>query len=200
MDITVKEIQEWLIKFTKEINENKSYLSDLDTPIGDGDHGNNMGRGVSAFEDAFKKEEPTTISDTFKVLSMAMISKVGGASGPLYGSAFMNMMKATKDVDVINSQEQLGKIIEEGTNGIQARGKAEAEDKTMLDVWLPVTEALKNNQLTADVIENAKEHTKNLVEKKGRASYLGERAIGHIDPGAASSAILFQTLLDVIHG
>ena len=200
MDITVKEIQEWLIKFTKEINENKSYLSDLDTPIGDGDHGNNMGRGVSAFEDAFKKEEPTTISDTFKVLSMAMISKVGGASGPLYGSAFMNMMKATKDVDVINSQEQLGKIIEEGTNGIQARGKAEAEDKTMLDVWLPVTEALKNNQLTADVIENAKEHTKNLVAKKGRASYLGERAIGHIDPGAAASAILFQTLLDVIHG
>ena len=200
MDITVKEIQEWLIKFTKEINENESYLSDLDTPIGDGDHGNNMGRGVSAFEDAFKKEEPTTISDTFKVLSMAMISKVGGASGPLYGSAFMNMMKATKDVDVINSQEQLGKIIEEGTNGIQARGKAEAEDKTMLDVWLPVTEALKNNQLTADVIENAKEHTKNLVAKKGRASYLGERAIGHIDPGAASSAILFQTLLDVIHG
>lgn len=200
MDVTVKEIQEWLMEFTKEINENKSYLSDLDTPIGDGDHGNNMGRGVSAFEDAFKKEEPTTISDTFKVLSMAMISKVGGASGPLYGSAFMNMMKATKDVDVINSQEQLGKIIEEGTNGIQARGKAEAEDKTMLDVWLPVTEALKNNQLTADVIGNAKEHTKNLVAKKGRASYLGERAIGHIDPGAASSAILFQTLLDVIHG
>lgn len=200
MDVTVKEIQEWLMKFTKEINENKSYLSDLDTPIGDGDHGNNMGRGVSAFEDAFKKEEPTTISDTFKVLSMAMISKVGGASGPLYGSAFMNMMKATKDVDIINSQEQLGKIIEEGTNGIQARGKAEAEDKTMLDVWLPVTEALKNNQLTADVIENAKEHTKNLVAKKGRASYLGERAIGHIDPGAASSTILFQTLLDVIHG
>ena len=200
MDVTVKEIQEWLMKFTKEINENKSYLSDLDTPIGDGDHGNNMGRGVSAFEDAFKKEEPTTISDTFKVLSMAMISKVGGASGPLYGSAFMNMMKATKDVDVINSQEKLGKIIEEGTNGIQARGKAEAEDKTMLDVWLPVTKALKNNQLTADVIENAKEHTKNLVAKKGRASYLGERAIGHIDPGAASSAILFQTLLDVIHG
>lgn len=199
MDVTVKEIQEWLMKFTKEINENKSYLSDLDTPIGDGDHGNNMGRGVSAFEDAFKKEEPTTISDTFKVLSMAMISKVGGASGPLYGSAFMNMMKATKDVDIINSQEQLGKIIEEGTNGIQARGKAEAEDKTMLDVWLPVTEALKNNQLTADVIENAKEHTKNLVAKKGRASYLGERAIGHIDPGAASSALLFEELVKVIN-
>ena len=91
MDVTVKEIQEWLMKFTKEINENKSYLSDLDTPIGDGDHGNNMGRGVSAFEDAFKKEEPTTISDTFKVLSMAMISKVGGASGPLYGLSLIHI-------------------------------------------------------------------------------------------------------------
>ena len=91
----------------------KSYLSDLDTPIGDGDHGNNMGRGVSAFEDAFKKEEPTTISDTFKVLSMAMISKVGGASGPLYGSAFMNMMKATKDVDVIeNAKEHTKNLVE----------------------------------------------------------------------------------------
>ena len=97
---------------------------------------------------------------------MAMISKVGGASGPLYGSAFMNMMKATKDVDVINSQEQLGKIIEEGTNGIQARGKAEAEDKTMLDVWLPVTEALKNNQLTADVIEMPKNILKIWSQKK----------------------------------
>ncbi len=198
MDVTVKEIQEWLMKFTDQINENKSYLSELDTPIGDGDHGNNMGRGVTAFKEAFDKEKPATISDTFKVLSMAMISKVGGASGPLYGSAFMNMMKATKDIEVIHSQEQLGAIIEEGTKGIQARGKAEAEDKTMLDVWLPVTEALKKNHLTADVIEKSKEHTKNLVAKKGRASYLGERAIGHIDPGAASSAILFQTFLDVI--
>ena len=195
MELTVKEIQAWLTDFTEKIDENKSYLSELDTPIGDGDHGNNMGRGMTAYQEAFQKEQPKTISDTFKVLSMAMISKVGGASGPLYGSAFMNMMKATKDIDVITSQEQLGEIIEEGKNGIQARGKAEAEEKTMLDVWLPVTEALKNNRLTEEVIEEAKEHTKDLVAKKGRASYLGERAIGHIDPGAASSAIFFETLL-----
>ena len=146
MELTVKEIQAWLTDFTEKIDENKSYLSELDTPIGDGDHGNNMGRGMTAYQEAFQKEQPKTISDTFKVLSMAMISKVGGASGPLYGSAFMNIMKATKDIDVITSQEQLGKIIEEGKNGIQARGKAEAEEKTMLDVWLPVTEALKNNR------------------------------------------------------
>ncbi len=163
MELTVKEIQAWLTDFTEKIDENKSYLSELDTPIGDGDHGNNMGRGMTAYQEAFQKEQPKTISDTFKILSMAMISKVGGASGPLYGSAFMNMMKATKDIDVITSQEQLGKIIEEGKK--------------------------------EEVIEEAKEHTKDLVAKKGRASYLGERAIGHIDPGAASSAIFFETLL-----
>lgn len=198
MKLTVKEIQAWLTQFAGEINQNKALLSDLDTPIGDGDHGNNMGRGVAAYEEAFKNEQPVTISDTFKVLSMAMISKVGGASGPLYGSAFMNLMKATKDIDSIDSQEQLGEIIGQGTSGIEARGKAEADDKTMLDVWIPVTEALKKGNLTEDVIESAKEHTKDLVAKKGRASYLGERAIGHIDPGAASSAILFTTLLNVI--
>ncbi|MDQ8221751.1 dihydroxyacetone kinase subunit DhaL [Enterococcus faecium] len=198
MKLTVQEIQEWLSQFAKAINQNKQYLSDLDTPIGDGDHGNNMGRGVSAYEEAFQTDHPETISDTFKVFSMAMISKVGGASGPLYGSAFMKMMKATKEVDSIDSQEKLGEVIEQGTAGIQSRGKAEADDKTMLDVWLPVTEALKAGNLTKEIIEQAKEHTKDLVAKKGRASYLGERAIGHIDPGAASSAILFTTLLNVI--
>ena len=110
----------------------------------------------------------------------------------------MNMMKATKEVDSIDSQEKLGEVIEQGTAGIQSRGKAEADDKTMLDVWLPVTEALKGGNLTKEIIDQAKEHTKDLVAKKGRASYLGERAIGHIDPGAASSAILFTTLLNVI--
>ena len=130
MKLTVQEIQEWLSQFAEAINQNKQYLSDLDTPIGDGDHGNNMGRGVSAYEEAFQTDHPGTISDTFKVFSMAMISKVGGASGPLYGSAFMNMMKATKGVDSIDSQEKLGDVIEQGTAGIQSRGKAEADDKT----------------------------------------------------------------------
>lgn len=198
MKLTVKEIQAWLNRFAEEIKEKKAYLSDLDTPIGDGDHGNNMGRGVTAYEAAFQQEAPDTISDTFKMFSMAMISKVGGASGPLYGSSFMNLMKATKGVEQIDSQEQLGEFIREGANGIQARGKAEQEDKTMLDVWFPVAEALTAGNLTKEVIEQAKEHTAGLVAKKGRASYLGERSIGHIDPGAASSAILFTTLLEII--
>ena len=174
MKLTVQEIQEWLTQFAEAINQNKQYLSDLDTPIGDGDHGNNMGRGVSAYEEAFQTDHPETISDTFKVFSMAMISKVGGASGPLYGSAFMNMMKATKEVDSIDSQEKLGEVIEQGTAGIQSRGKAEADDKTMLDVWLPVTEALKAGNLTKEIIDQAKEHTKDLVAK--RTSFLSRRA------------------------
>lgn len=198
MQMTTEMTQQWLNAFTKAIEENKGYLSDLDTPIGDGDHGNNMARGVAAYQEAFAKQQPKTITDTFKVLSMALISKVGGASGPLYGSAFMNMTKATKELETIDSYEQLGSIIEEGLNGIKARGKAEFEDKTMVDVWQPVAAALKNGSLTKEQIEEAKEHTKDLVAKKGRASCLGERAIGHIDPGAASSALLFETLVATI--
>ncbi|MDT2974804.1 dihydroxyacetone kinase subunit DhaL [Enterococcus casseliflavus] len=198
MNLTTESIQNWFNAFTTAIEENKAYLSDLDTPIGDGDHGNNMARGVAAYQEAFQKQAPQTISDTFKVFSMAMISKVGGASGPLYGSAFMNMTKATKELEAITSYEQLGDIIGQGLAGIKQRGKAEFEDKTMVDVWQPVADALQKGALTKEDIEAAKAHTSDLVAKKGRASYLGERAIGHIDPGAASSALLFDTLLTVI--
>lgn len=199
MELTAEKIQAWLNVFTDAIESNKDYLSDLDTPIGDGDHGNNMARGMAEYQIAFEKQQPTTISDTFKVLSMALISKVGGASGPLYGSAFMNMTKATKGIDTITSEKQLGEILNQGLQGVQARGKAVADDKTMVDVWIPAVAAIEKEELTIEIIEAAKEHTKDLVAKKGRASYLGERAIGHIDPGAASSAILFNTLLETIN-
>lgn len=195
MEITVKELQEWLADFATEVKAKKDYLSELDTPIGDGDHGNNMARGMEAYEESLAKQKSTTISDTFKILAMALISKVGGASGPLYGSAFMNITKATKDITVITHQAELGSLLETGLKGIQQRGKAEVGDKTMVDVWFPVVTALKEESLTSEKIEAAKESTKNLVAKKGRASYLGERAVGHIDPGAASSALLFTTLL-----
>ncbi|MDT2597526.1 dihydroxyacetone kinase subunit DhaL [Enterococcus dongliensis] len=195
MILTVTEIQAWLSDFTKMIEESKEYLSELDTPIGDGDHGNNMNRGVIEYKAAFETKKPTTISDTFKVLSMALISKVGGASGPLYGSAFMNLTKATKNIEEITSKEQLVTILETGLTGIQTRGKAEPGDKTMVDVWYTVIEKMKNTDLSKESILIAKEQTKQMQAKKGRASYLGERSIGHIDPGAASSALLFQSLL-----
>ncbi|MDN6163878.1 MAG: dihydroxyacetone kinase subunit L [Tetragenococcus halophilus] len=198
MQLTVEDVQTWFTKFTKKIKENKGYLSDLDTPIGDGDHGNNMARGVNAYEESFEQKQPETISDTFQVFSMAMISKVGGASGPLYGSALMNMVKETKGIETIDSYEQLGSIIEQGLAGIKKRGKTEFEDKTMVDVWEPVAQSLKEGGLTKDQVEKAKEHTKDLIAKKGRASYLGERSKGHIDPGAASSALFFDALVEVI--
>lgn len=195
MKMTVTEFQAWLADFGQAIEANKSYLSELDTPIGDGDHGNNMARGMVAYEVDFVAKQPTSIADTAKILSMALIAKVGGASGPLYGSAFMGITKAVKDIDEINSQEQLGEVMEQGLQMIQLRGKAEAEDKTMVDVWLPAVAALKKGQLTEGVVRAARDHTAELVAKKGRASYLGERALGHIDPGAASSELLFTTLL-----
>jgi len=198
MQLTVEDVQTWFTKFTKKIKENKGYLSDLDTPIGDGDHGNNMARGVNAYEESFEQKQPETISDTFQVFSMAMISKVGGASGPLYGSALMNMVKETKGIETIDSYEQLGTIVAQGLAGIKKRGKTEFEDKTMVDVWEPVVQDLKEGSLTKDQIEKAKEHTKDLIAKKGRASYLGERSKGHIDPGAASSALFFDALVEVI--
>lgn len=198
MQVTVNEIQAWIFNFAKAITENKDYLSDLDTPIGDGDHGNNMNRGMTEYLNVLEVKQPKTISDTFKVLSMTLISKVGGASGPLYGSAFMSLTKATKDVTTITSEEQLAKLLEFGLNGIQARGKAVPNDKTMVDVWYSVVSALKNADLSQSSIESAKEQTQNMQAKKGRASYLGERSIGHIDPGAASSALLFEHLLPYI--
>ncbi|MGO2083649.1 dihydroxyacetone kinase subunit DhaL [Vagococcus sp.] len=198
MKLTVVEAQAWLNEFTKQIEANKALLSDLDTPIGDGDHGNNMARGVQAYQEAFEKQQPQTLTDTFKVISMAMISKVGGASGPLYGSAFMGMMKAMKDMDEVTSTEELTQVISAGLTGIKQRGKAEVGDKTMVDVWSAVVDLLAADELTKEGITTAKEATKELVAKKGRASYLGERAIGHIDPGAASSALLFESLLTVI--
>lgn len=148
-----------------------------------------------AYQEAMEKARPDTISDTFKALAMALIAKVGGASGPLYGSAFLELAKATKTIASIDSLPQLGELLEQGVLGIQGRGKAQLDDKTMVDVWLPVIAALKAGYLEETVISSAKEHTAELVAKKGRASYLGERAVGHIDPGAASSALLFETLL-----
>lgn len=199
MKVTTNDIQVWLQDFAATIEKNKDYLSELDTPIGDGDHGNNMHRGMTEYLVVSKGNEPSSIANSFKVLAMALISKVGGASGPLYGSAFMNMAKAAKDLSEITTTEELISILTAGFDGIKNRGKAELGDKTMLDVWGPSITLLKEGRFSSQEIEQLKEQTKDLQAKKGRASYLGERSIGHIDPGAASSALLFQTLLPYLN-
>ncbi|EAC3747090.1 dihydroxyacetone kinase subunit L [Listeria monocytogenes] len=183
----------WLNDFGERVQENKQLLSDLDQAIGDGDHGINMARGLGELKKAFTEKEPADLKDVFKTAGMTMVSKVGGASGPLYGTAFLNMSKAV-NADTIDAVG-LTKVIEAGLEGIEKRGKSHAGEKTMIDVWEPVVHALHQEDLTDDVVDAALQKTKDLKATKGRASYLGERSIGHLDPGAYSSALLFHAML-----
>lgn len=184
----------WLNRFCDEINENKQLLSDLDQAIGDGDHGFNMARGTTELKKTFAEKQPATLKDVFKTAGMTLLSKVGGAAGPLYGTAFLSMSKAIT-ADVIPS-DNLANVIEAGQEGIEKRGKSQAGEKTMIDVWEPVVNALHQDDLSTDVVDAALQKTKDMKATKGRASYLGERSIGHLDPGAYSSAILFHAMLE----
>lgn len=190
MELTLALTKQWMKLFAEKIEANKAYLSDLDTPIGDGDHGNNMARGMVAVQEAFRSKNPTDVTSALKLVAMSLISKVGGAAGPLYGTAFLEMAKLS------TSTKDLGLLTEAAVNGIKKRGGANAGDKTMVDVWLVAVPALKENSLTAKQIEEAVQSTKDMEAKKGRASYLGERSIGHLDPGSVSSGYLFQALLE----
>lgn len=187
--LDTKNVLNWLNDFADVIQKNKAYLSELDTPIGDGDHGNNMNRGVIAMQTEFAKTPPNTISDVFRITAMALMGNIGGASGPLYGSAFMEMAKAAKETN------ELPAIIQAGLNGIIKRGKATCGEKTMVDVWAAVSKSLLANQLTQQVIDSAVESTKPMMATKGRASYLAQRSIDHLDPGSVSSGFLFTAML-----
>ena len=187
--LDTKNVLNWLNDFADVIQKNKTYLSELDTPIGDGDHGNNMNRGVIAMQTEFAKTPPNTISDVFRITAMALMGNIGGASGPLYGSAFMEMAKAAKETN------ELPTIIQAGLNGIIKRGKAACGEKTMVDVWASVSKSLLANQLTQQVIDSAVESTKPMMATKGRASYLAQRSIDHLDPGSVSSGFLFTAML-----
>lgn len=187
----VKTAIEWMHTFNQKIQSNKDYLSELDTPIGDGDHGGNMARGMTAVIENLDNNEFSSAADIFKTVSMQLLSKVGGASGPLYGSAFMGITKAEQSESTIS--EALGA----GLEMIQKRGKAELNEKTMVDVWHGVIEAIEKNELTEDRIDSLVDATKGMKATKGRASYVGERSLGHIDPGSFSSGLLFKALLEV---
>ncbi|HFU0897854.1 TPA: dihydroxyacetone kinase subunit DhaL [Streptococcus agalactiae] len=187
----VKTAIEWMHTFNQKIQSNKDYLSELDTPIGDGDHGGNMARGMTAVIENLDNNEFSSAADVFKTVSMQLLSKVGGASGPLYGSAFMGITKAEQSKSTIS--EALGA----GLEMIQKRGKAELDEKTMVDVWHGVIEAIEKNELTEDRIDSLVDATKGMKATKGRASYVGERSVGHIDPGSFSSGLLFKALLEV---
>lgn len=180
----------WMSLFNDKIQEHKDYLSELDTPIGDGDHGGNMARGMAAVMAELEAKAPQTSPDVFKIVSMQLLSKVGGASGPLYGSAFMGIMKSLQE------DKSLSEAVQAGLDMIQKRGKAAVGEKTMVDLWSLVADSLAKQSLTEEVIDHCVEASKDLLATKGRASYLGERSLGHIDPGTFSSGLLFKALLE----
>ena len=157
MNLTAEMARKWLILFNKKIQEKQDYLSNLDTPIGDGDHGHNMARGMTAVVAALNDNQ--TLQEVFKATAMALISKVGGASGPLYGTAFMEMAKTAATSD------QLSDLLSAGLAGIIKRGGAQVGDKTMVDVWTPIVTEIQKGSLTKIEIEE-------FVMADGRKLYL----------------------------
>lgn len=189
MTLTVDALTTWMSKFAEKVETNKQFLSDLDTPIGDGDHGFNMDRGMKAVEEKLATK-PADVTSGFKIIAMALISTVGGASGPLYGTAFLEMAKKS------TTTNDIGELLDAALAGIEMRGGAKPGDKTMVDVWNALVPDVKNGILTENRITEAVAATKDMIARKGRASYLGERSKGHVDPGSQSSGYLFEALLE----
>lgn len=189
---TVENTTKWLHAFHEKVQANQSYLIELDSAIGDGDHGTNMARGLAEVERKLKENSFESPQEVLKMAAMALISKTGGASGPLYGTALLEMSK-----QVAIDPDHIGKTVEAGLNGILKRGKATTGEKTMVDVWKPVVESLMaEQQLSKERIHQFVSETKEMKATKGRASYLGERSLGHLDPGAVSSGYLFEAMID----
>ncbi|MGA7204918.1 MAG: dihydroxyacetone kinase subunit DhaL [Specibacter sp.] len=197
---------DWLRCSAAVVAENRMALIELDRAIGDGDHGENMDRGFTAILAKLDEETPATPGAAFKMAAMTLMSKVGGAAGPLYGTAFLRAATAVGDAAELDSV-LLAAALTAARDGVVARGKAETGDKTMIDAWTPAvdaaTAAAGTGQSPAAVLaaaataaEAGAVATDPLIAHKGRASYLGERAIGHRDPGAASSALILRAAAD----
>tara|TARA_B100001741_G_scaffold42538_1_gene30628 strand:+ start:1063 stop:1707 length:645 start_codon:yes stop_codon:yes gene_type:complete len=206
-ELSTNEFIKIILAICDNVEKEKDYLSELDRATGDGDHGVTMSIGWSAV-----KEKVSTLDDdiTFDKICMqiasSFLSAVGASAGPLYATALMRGGTKLKDLTVINSS-QLSEFFDAAANGIQDRGKANLGDKTMLDVWLPTAKKIKDISSSTDNIIEILEQgsltanekmlsTKDMLSKKGRSSKLGERSRGHIDPGAASSALIFKTFYE----
>jgi dihydroxyacetone kinase-like protein len=205
---TAAQAVSWVRASAAVIEDQAAALTKLDAAIGDGDHGTNMNRGFKAALQRLDGLEAGDFGSVFKAVGMALISKVGGASGPLYGSFYLAMGKQLGDGETAEDGE-LAAALRAGYDGVVARGKAQLEDKTMLDAWHPALEALDTALAggsdlgrALDQAEQAAEAgmkaTIPLVARKGRASYLGERSRDHQDPGATSTHLLVKALADVV--
>ena len=193
----------------ERITENKDYLTELDREIGDSDHGINMARGFAAVMEKLSPED-SDIGASLKKAGMTLLSKVGGASGPLYGTAYMEAGKITAGKTELTPSD-MSVVLTAAIAGIQKRGKAVRGEKTMLDAIIPASETFSAKIADgADMVgaleaacQSAKEgveYTKTIIATKGRASYLGERSIGHQDPGATSAMIMLEAIRDYFRG
>ncbi|MDR2183399.1 MAG: dihydroxyacetone kinase subunit L [Clostridiales bacterium] len=193
----------------QDIEANKEYLTQLDTAIGDADHGINLSRGFAAVLKKLDEASFSAPGDVLKATAMTLISTVGGASGPLYGTLFLKMSGELK-ADEITLPDFCG-ALEAGIQGVMARGRSAKGEKTMLDVLIPVLDSLKESAqagLSAkDAFDKAAlaaqegcEYTKTIIATKGRASYLGERSLGHIDPGCMSSCLMIKAAAEFLGG
>ncbi|MEV6432531.1 dihydroxyacetone kinase subunit DhaL [Nocardia sp. NPDC051463] len=189
----------WVRRFAELIDEHTDELTELDAAIGDADHGSNMQRGTAAVVAALAESAPTTPTEQLKQVGMTLIRTIGGASGPLYGTFFLRCAAATGESDL--DAAGFAKAFRAGLDGIVARGKAESGDKTMFDALAPAADALDERLAAGDDLaaaleaavtaaEVGRDATIPMLARKGRASYLGERSIGHQDPGATSAALL----------
>jgi phosphoenolpyruvate---glycerone phosphotransferase subunit DhaL len=200
-EITAGGVAEWIRGFAAAVAEAKDELTALDSAIGDADHGINMHRGFTAVVQKLDAETPADIPGLMKAVGMTLISKVGGAGGPLYGTLFLQFGQAAPPDGM--TPDDFAACLDAAVAGVQSRGKAEPGDKTMIDALLPAGDALRAALAdgagfgaalgrAADAAEEGARATIPLVARKGRASYLGERSAGHQDPGATSSALLVR--------
>ncbi len=191
----------WIELAAADVAEQRDYLVDLDRAIGDGDHGENMDRGFKAAVEALEQAQPGSVAEVLKTVAKTLMSTVGGAAGPLYGTAFLRASKAAGDGDL--DGVGVAAVIAGALDGIQARGKATTGEKTMVDAWTPALEAARAAaesgsdpaavlEAAATAAEAGAAATEPLRATKGRASYLGERSIGHLDPGAVSTSLILR--------
>jgi dihydroxyacetone kinase-like protein len=206
MSITRDDTLNWVKAVASVIGENSAYLTQLDAAIGDADHGANMDRGFKAVMNKLPEISDKDIGTIFKTIGMTLISTVGGAGGPLYGTFFLQLGMKTAGKMELNLADW-AEALEAALNGVIMRGKAEPGDKTMVDALTPAVATLKESvpenqpihkalELSAEAARQGMEGTTPLVARKGRASYLGERSAGHQDPGATSSFLILKAAAD----
>ncbi len=199
-----KQVINWIERCHAVFEENRQYLTKLDTAIGDADHGNNMHRGFKKVNSQIDTYAEKDIGAILKAVAMTLISSVGGASGPLYGTFFLQMATKAGAKNELTPEETAA-MLRAGLEGVKMRGKAQPGDKTMVDVLNPVIESVERDvnagssveDALANAVEVAEQGVKEtipLIAKKGRASYLGERSKGHQDPGATSSKLIIESL------